>query len=100
MNTNRIKKKVDLGDILDNLEGTIDNAINYLAALKDKHKDCAKLCLTVDYGYDSKQLNLSYERDEDDKEYAYRISEEKKREDNERACYLRLKAKFEKDEAK
>ena len=100
MNTDRIKKTIDLGDILNNLEGTIDDAINHLTALKDKHKNCGKLWLTVDYDYDSKQLNLSYERDEDDKEYAYRISEEKKREDNERACYLRLKAKFEKDETK
>jgi hypothetical protein len=95
MNNERKTVRQNLGGRLHDLEGTIDNAIQYLAKIKEKYPDYKNLRLEVDYEDGSTCLILAYDRDETEQEYNRRISNEKRREQYEREQYEKLKAKFE-----
>jgi wobble nucleotide-excising tRNase len=95
MNNERKTVKQNLGGRLHDLEGTIDNAIQYLLKIKEKYPDYKNLRLEVDYEDGSTCLILVYDREETDFEYNQRIARDQLREKQERDQYLRLKAKFE-----
>ncbi len=93
-------------DIIDNLEGTIDEAIEYLIKIKedyDEYKfDTIKL-YPFHYGYEGgKELQVIGTKNESDEDYKKRITELKKMEEKkeaelrlkEYAEYERLKKKF------
>jgi hypothetical protein len=95
MNNNRKTVIQNLGGQLHNLEGTIDNAIQYLVKIKEEYADRKNLRLVVDYDTEGNSLDLVYDREESDQEYNLRISDEKRREQFQRKQYELLKAKFE-----
>jgi len=96
---NKIKVRHNLSDQLYEMEGSLDNAIEYLKYLKRKYSQYENLHFDVDCDWDSRQLYLWGEVDETDAEYEARIDKEKfrqyKQEEQERGHYERLKAKFE-----
>ncbi len=95
MNNNRKTVKQNLGEQMQNLEGTIDYAIQYLVKIKEEYADRKNLRLVVDYDTEGNSLDLVYDREESDQEYNLRISDEKRREQFQRKQYEMLKAKFE-----
>ena len=95
MNTEKTTIQSKLGCQLDKLEGTVDDAIQYLVGLKQKYPDHKNLRLEVDYEYEGTCLILVYDREETDFEYNQRIARDQLREKREREQYELLKAKFE-----
>jgi hypothetical protein len=94
----KIKVRKNLSNHLEELEGSLDDAIQYLKSLKEKYSQYENLCFTVDYDWNNKQLYLLGFIDETDAEYESRINREKKiqidDERREREQYEKLKAKF------
>ena len=107
--------RVELGEVdSSSLEGTIDDAIDRLNALKEKHSDCSVLDIGFDVGYgyyDSTfvRVSLSGIRMETDVEFQKRTNDLKKakeaakkrkitmsqrQEEKDRKEFERLKAKY------
>ena len=95
---NKIKVRKNLSGHLEELEGSLDDAIQYLKSLKEKYSQYENLRFNVDYDWDNKQLYLSGFIDETDAEYEQRINREKKIQIDDERCqreqYEKLKAKF------
>jgi len=102
----KARKKVrrDITTLSYDLDGKIDDAINYLKSLKDRHKDMDGLHIHTseyaDYGEccASRRIQLCYWGDETDYEYNKRIEQLKVTKElserYERQNYERLKQKY------
>jgi hypothetical protein len=61
------------------LYGSIDDAISYLAEMRDKFRDCDRFGLEEHWtGYEDMEMVFSYYREESDEEFARRLDEEER----------------------
>ena len=103
----KLVEKTIYSDIIDCLEGNLEDAIGFIKSIPETHKDFQDFRFEVDYCYESTNLSLKGNRIETDKEFKDRLKTEKREREKEkerkekelereRKQYERLKKKFEK----
>jgi hypothetical protein len=73
MTEKKLVEKTIYSDVIDCLEGSLEDAIAFIKAIPEDHKDFQDFRFEIHYGYESTDLELIGKKLETDKEFKNRL---------------------------